>query len=85
MRDDIIDYYPAVVASCKDPINIFVADTSNILKSGARLCVGFYSPENILARIEKQLTVDHVCRNQRRRDLPFGIAPVNDSNLRRCT
>ena len=85
MRDDIIDYYPAVVSSCKDPINIFVSNTTNILKSGTRLCVGVYSPENILAREEKQLTVDHVYRTRRRRDLPFGIAPVNDSNLRRCT
>lgn len=85
MRDDIIDYYPAVVPSCKDPINIFVSDTSNILKSGARLCVGVYSPKNILAREEKQLTVDHVCRTRRRTDLPFGRAQVNDSNLQRCT
>lgn len=85
MWDYIIDYYPAVVPSCKDPINISVSDAANILESGARLCVGVYSPENILDRTEKQLTVDRVCRNRRRKDLPFGIALVNDSNLRRCT
>jgi hypothetical protein len=85
MRNYVIDYYPAVVTTCEDAIHILVSYATHILKCCARFSVALYTPNNILDREEKQLTVDHVCRILKRTDRLFGTKPTNGSILLRCT
>ena len=43
-RYHVVNYYPAVVASGEDPVHILVADTANVLESGARLGITLKAP-----------------------------------------
>lgn len=83
-RDHVIYYYPTVIPSRKDSVNIFITDATDVLKCCSRFSVSVDTPENILEKIEKQLTVDHVSHTLTNTNHLFDIVLASDSSLLRC-